>query len=688
MPNSRYKYIRSWYKASAVHYVWEKSEVSVIVRSVRFTQVRYRWRFCAAALAVGMLAVFAAPGFAESAPTVAAEGAQRALVYTEKREPCANQAPLKQAFFGDLHVHTRYSLDASTQGTRTTPAQAYEFARGERIGIQPWTESGKALRSLQLTRPLDFAMVSDHAELIGEVHMCNTPAVEGYESWQCLLYRNWSRGAYYLFNFMASIRQTHMGQCGEGGELCRQAALQPWQEMQQAAERHYDRSGDCQFTTFVGYEWTGMAASIGGNLHRNVVFRNADVPLLPASFIDEPAAELLWASLQENCIDSEQGCDALVIPHNSNLSAGSMFTGLAGDGQPMSQEYAATRARFEPLVEIMQHKGASECYFAAGVTTDELCAFEQLPEDNIAGIDDPPKPDTGFVRKVLVDGLVIEQAVGANPYQFGLVASTDTHLGTPGAADEDLFLGHGGAGMPAGEAVPPGLPDKLEYNPGGLAVLWAQENSRDALFDAMRRREAYGTSGPRIISRFFAGWDFPADLCASPDRIEHAYADGVPMGSVLPDEHRERQPTFLVAASQDVGTPASPGTPLQRLQVIKGWIDAGGERHERVIDVAGDADNGAAVDLRSCATSGPGFTDLCAVWVDEEFDPQQRAYYYSRAVENPTCRWSQRMCAAAGVDCAQPDTISEGYEGCCAAEHRPVVQERAWTSPVWYSPAT
>ncbi len=608
-------------------------------------------------------------------------------VYSETRAPCANQAPLKRAFFGDLHVHTRYSLDASTQGTRTTPAQAYEFARGARIGIQPWTESGEAMRSLQLSRPLDFAMVSDHAELIGEVYMCNTPEAGGYDSWQCLLYRHWPRGAYYLFNYMATMEQSHMGQCGEDGELCLRAALQPWREMQEAAERHYDRSADCAFTTFVGYEWTGMDSSNGGNLHRNVVFRNAEVPELPASFIDGSEPHLLWESLQEHCNGTQHGCEALVIPHNSNYSAGSMFSGLDDSGEPMTREYAAARAYFEPLVEVMQHKGASECYFETGVTEDELCAFEQLSEDNIAGYNNPPTPDTGFVRKVLVDGLVIENTVGVNPYQFGLIASTDTHLGTPGAAREDLFLGHGGAGVPAKDEVPPGLPDELEYNPGGLAVVWAHENSRDALFDAMRKRETYGTSGPRIISRFFAGWDFPSNLCAAPNRIKRGYAQGVPMGSILPRRKSESQmPTFLVAASQDSGTQAVPGTPLQRLQVIKGWVDADGERHEAVIDVAGDADNGASVDLQTCATSGSGFADLCAVWVDTGFDPDERAYYYSRAVENPTCRWSQRICAAAGVDCARPDTVAEGYEGCCAVEHRPVVQERAWSSPIWYSP--
>ena len=646
--------------------------MSVVSNSGRRKRVQTGRQFFIMGTLFSVLALFAVPTVAES-----------------ERVPCATQAPQKQAFFGDLHVHTRYSLDASTQGTRTTPAQAYQFARGERIGIQPWTQDGEAQRSLQLSRPLDFAMVSDHAELIGEVYMCNTPEFEGYNSWQCLIYRHWSRGAYYLFNYMATIEQSHLGQCGDDDELCLRAALQPWQATQQAAEDFYDRSADCAFTTFVGYEWTGMDSSNGGNLHRNVVFRSAEVPRLPASFIDEPAPHLLWDSLQETCNGAGHGCDALVIPHNSNYSAGSMFTGLTDNGAPMTVEYAARRAQFEPLVEIMQHKGASECYFKAGFTEDELCAFEQLPKDNIAGFNDPPTPDTGFVRKVLVDGLVIEEELSVNPYQFGVIASTDTHLGTPGAAREDLFLGHGGAGVSAETDVPMGLPDELIYNPGGLAVVWAHENTRDALFEAMRRRETYGTSGPRIVSRFFAGWDFSPDLCRAPDRIERAYADGVPMGSLLsvaPDA--QARPAFLVTASQDAGTPNSPGTPLQRLQVIKGWVDAAGQRHERVIDAAGNADNGAAVDLQSCATSGSGFADLCAVWVDTDFDPDERAYYYSRAVENPTCRWSQRICAAAGVNCALPSTVSEGYKGCCEAEHRPIVQERAWSSPIWYGPTS
>lgn len=603
-----------------------------------------------------------------------------------ERTPCEHHQALRQPFFGDLHVHTRYSLDASTQGTRTSPAEAYRFARGERIGIQPWDESGQPARSLQLRRPLDFAMVSDHAELLGEVNMCANPEVPGYSSWQCRIYRSWPRGAYYLFNYMAAMRASHLGMCGEDGERCLAAALAPWQEMQDAAERHYDRSGDCAFTTFVGYEWTGVQADSGGNLHRNIVFGNASVPELPVSYIDAPGETLLWDALDTGCIDAANGCDALVIPHNANLSAGHMFSDRLADGSPVDVAYALRRQRMEPLAEIMQHKGASECFFAPDITRDELCAFEQLPQDNIAGFGNPPTASTGFLRETWRQGLVQEALHGANPFRFGVIASTDTHLGTPGAVEEDRFLGHGGAGVPALKSVPPGLPDKLEYNPGGLAVLWAEENSRAALFSAMRRREAYATSGPRIITRLFAGWNLDSELCAAPDQLERAYASAVPMGSKLGPAPPGGALRLLVAAEQDAGTVDSPGMPLQKIQVIKGWLDEAGETREQVVDVVGDPVSRGSVDLATCATAGSGHARLCAVWEDPDFDPGQRAFYYTRVVENPGCRWSQRQCLAGGVDCSRPETIGKGFEGCCAAEHRPLVQERAWTSPVWYQP--
>jgi len=358
---------------------------------------------------------------------------------------------------------------------------------------------------------------------------------------------------------------------------------------------------------------------------------------------------------------------------------------MRDDGSAMNSDYARLRQRHEPLMEIMQKGGASECYFEPGVTRDELCAFEQQPIDNLAGFDHPPDADTGFARKVLLQGMAIEDRLGVNPYRLGFVASTDTHLGAAGAVAEQDHVGHGDKGVSAVERIPPGLPDLLENNPGGLAVLWAEENSRDALFEALRRREVYGTSGPRIVSRFFGGWHFAPDLCDRTDRVELAYAGGVPMGGQL-QPSPGNNPAFLVMATADAGTAANPGTPLQRVQVVKGWIAANGEFRERVIDVAGDAGNGASVDLSTCSPRGTGAVELCSVWTDSDFNPDERAYYYSRVLENPSCRWSQRICVDKGVDCARPETVGEGLEACCSPQHRKAIQERAWSSPIWYNP--
>lgn len=609
--------------------------------------------------------------------------------YTQLREPCLNYTKTRQPFFGDVHVHTKYSLDASTQSTRTTPDEAYRFAKGERIGIQPWRDTkgqeSEALRSIQLERPLDFAMVSDHAELFGETYICNTPGAEGYKSWQCKIYRNWPRGAFYLFNATASLKQAHLGFCGEDGGICKQAGSIPWDIMQQAAQDHNDVSASCEFTAFIGYEWTGVTEA-AGNLHRNVLFRNHTVPELPVSWIDGSALHL-WQSLESTCNGTDSGCESLTIPHNSNISGGYMFN-LEHDGtNPLTRDQFALRKKYEPIVEIMQHKGASECYFEAGVSEDELCSFEFLNSNSFFG-DTPPKKDDGFVRHVLTTGLLEEQTNGVNPFEFGFIGSSDTHLGTPGAVNESIFLGHGGAGVPANKTIPPGLPDYLKYNPGGLAVVWAEENSRDALFNSMQRRETYATSGPRIVNRFFGGWDYADNMCEQASFAKQGYQRGVAMGGTLTSaEDPKAAPVFVVSALQDAGTATTPGNALQRIQIIKGWVDEQGNKQEQVFDVAGDANNDASVDINSCEVSGPGYADLCTVWRDPTFDSAQPAYYYSRTLENPSCRWSQQICVANKVDCSDKSTIGKGLEGCCADEHRPVVQERAWSSPIWYKPS-
>jgi hypothetical protein len=303
-------------------------------------------------------------------------------------------------------------------------------------------------------------------------------------------------------------------------------------------------------------------------------------------------------------------------------------------------------------------------------------------------VDTVPLAPQGTVRWALGEGLRLEQELGANPFRFGLMASTDTHLGTPGLVAEADHPGHGGAGAPAATEMPPGLPDDVEMSPGGLAVLWAEENSREALFEAMQRREAYGTSGTRPVVRFFGGFGYPADLCERPDLVARGYAGGVPMGGELsaPAGATPAAPRLVVSALMDPGTPDRPGTPLQRIQIVKGFR-RGGESLEQVIDVAG-GENGASVDAQTCEPRGEGAAALCGVWTDPDFDPAEPAFYYARVLENPTCRWSQLLCLEADVACDDPATIGAGFEGCCAPEHRPVIQERAWTSPIWYTPGS
>ena len=647
-----------------------------------------RRRVCALAGVACVVAI----ALALAAPAQAAPVDEPPFLRTEERARCDHFDPLRRPYFGDLHVHTAFSLDASTQGTRNRPADAYRFARGEAVGLQPFDADGKPRRSLRLARPLDFAAVTDHAEFFGELDICNTPGLPGHDSPTCMIYRRWPRLAFYLINGITSgdpkkIRRFAF--CGEDGKDCLEAARTPWREIRDAAEGAYDRTAACSFTSFVGYEWTGGPNT--NNLHRNVIFRNDAVPELPISYVDEPSAEGLWRRIDAECRKSVDRCDAVIVPHNSNLSGGIMFQTVKEDGTPIDAAYARARVDAEPLAEIMQHKGDSECQLGGANAGDELCGFEKLPYDNFGGkfssfMRHAPE-DNNFLRNVLKTGLLEEERLGVNPFKLGLIASTDTHLGTPGAVDESAHPGHGGAGAPASDDVPVGLPDDVEFNPGGLAVLYAEENSRDALFSAMRRREAYGTSGPRIGVRFFGGFGLPADLCGDPDLAAQGYRLGVPMGGDLraPAGDAATAPSFVVRAERDGGTATQPGTPLQRVQIVKGWIENGAAQ-EKVHDVAGDAQNGASVDTATCATSGPGADALCAVWRDPDFDPAQRAFYYARVLENPTCRWSTRICNAAGVRCDDPATVRSGFEACCDAAWPKTVQERAWTSPIWYAP--
>ncbi len=629
---------------------------------------------------------------------------------------CSHFDAQRQPFFGDLHVHTVYSLDANTQGTLTTPHQAYQFALGEELGVQPFLEDGTATRSTQLERPLDFAAVTDHAELFGEVEICTNPDYLEYNTLECLFYRSDPENSFIIFN-LVSVGLPELPQfpvpegiplvsdlpvigsngtiprlpfCGLNGATCLEAAKTPWNDTQAAAEAYYDRSSDCSFTTFVGYEYTG--APLSNNLHRNVIFKTEVVPELPPAYQEYPREELLWATLSEKC-KTEDGCEYLTIPHNSNLSAGMMFETTDRFGNPYDAEFAATRQANEPLAEIYQHKGQSECLGTMGAgANDELCGFELLPYNNLTGdrfngLNTGPPMEQDFLREAMKKGLAMEKDLGVNPFKYGFIGSSDTHLGTPGNVEESDFPGHAGAGENPADGIE-GLTDVIEASPGGLAVLWAEENTRESLFDAMRRREAYATSGNRPVVRFFGGWDLPANACGRNDFVELGYANGVPMGGDLPlQPNVGAAPVFAVSALRDPGGAGIAAEPLQRIQIIKGWVDANGDQQEAVFEVAGDPNNGASVDLNSCATSGDGFASLCAVWQDPGFDPDQHAFYYARVVDNPSCRWSTYQCLAAGVDCDAPETVPEAMADCCNADYPKTIQERAWTSPIWYRPA-
>ena len=355
----------------------------------------------------------------------------------------------------------------------------------------------------------------------------------------------------------------------------------------------------------------------------------------------------------------------------------------------------------------MQHKGDSECRNGLpGVQggVDEFCDFEKMEDSILRGEDGEVDtsscyegpgahwvPHLGpsclsrqsYARYALIEGLRQEAEIGVNPFKFGLSASTDTHSAIGGGVEEANFAGHLGKAdaTPRGRmSTEPGRTGGMSTNPGGLIGVWAEENTRDALFDAMRRREVFGTSGPRMQVRFHGGWGFPANLCDDAERLSRADATGVSMGSDLPARSETSEaPSFLVIGQADPGTAHAPSTPLQRLQVIKGFVDDEGNHQQRIYDVAGSPNNGATVNLETCEPIGAGHSDLCAVWTDPEFEAAEAAVYYVRAMENPTCRYSQHDCIRMAEE-DRPQSCEHEY-------YSATQQERAWSSPIWYTPA-
>lgn len=625
-------------------------------------------------------------------------------------EPCSTQYPTHHAWFGGLHVHTTASFDSTAFGNMTDVNQAYAFARGTPVSLRLRDDPEDFTPpELTISTPLDFMAVTDHAESLGETLLCYDEQSTAYGALSCRIYRGDLRlpveerlqGLVRLVSFAIFGQDRSARVCGEDGQTCRTEAVKAWKANQRSTEAWQDRSADCSFTTFHAYEYS--LAEQASNLHRNVIFRNSTVPQEALSAKDAQTPEILWQWLDEHCIQGNPECDVLAIPHNSNWSSGRMWHPYSQQKMSPTRRHqlATLRAKLEPLVEIMQVKGDSECRNGLPSVMgepDELCDFEKLRPAH------EPVEDCGdaigaggmqlrgcvsrnnFVRYALTAGLAEEEKLGVNPFKLGIIAASDTHIGAPAVGRErghqgshgndrsikDQLLGN--IDVPGGIAT--GSP--VRYNPGGIAGIYAPNNSRDALFEAMQRRETFGTSGPRIRPRFFAGWTLDDNVCQSDTMLENAYANGVPMGGELTSTHDSATsgPVFLASATRD---PRPGSNLLQRLQVVKGWIDDEGRTHQAVFDIAGNNSGEASVDKASCEVSGPGFNQLCTTWRDPQFDASRRAVYYLRVVENPSCRWSRHQCLTL-PESDRPPT--------CSDPTLPwQIQERAWTSPIWYQPA-
>ena len=642
----------------------------------------------------------AIPDLNLESPLTTANGTVRNSILETNREildlrPAAN--PDRNAYFGDLHVHTGYSFDAYAFGTIATPYDAYRYAKGEAL-LHP------AGYEIQMQQPLDFYAVTDHAMFMGVVqasadtstdfshyavakplHNINAPDNYGETS----IPQRSKAFATFLPSLLSGII------AGEVDPKVAEAVTKSaWRDSIEAADQHYIPG---RFTTFAAYEYTSSTDD-RGNLHRNVIFRGTDkLPAVPFSRFHSQNPEGLW-----DWMDGlrAQGIESLAIPHNSNGSNGQMFTLTDWAGNPMGEDYVTQRMRNEPIVEITQVKGTSDTHPALS-KNDEWADFEIMPFRVATTL--PSAPPGSYVRDAYLRGLALQEKSGLNPYKFGLVGASDTHVAAISDREETFFSK---AGLLDGTAerrgsIPASFltgtvlkwldPDQMTevdghdyiasssfetWSASGLAGVWAEENTREAIYDAFRRKETFATTGPRIKVRFFAGYDIQNEWLDQTDMARKAYDSSVAMGSDLSPRDNQA-PKFLVWAVRD---PLA--APLQRIQIIKGYVKDG-EHHETVYDAACSdglsvdpatnrcPDNGASVDLNDCSITGDvGAAELKNVWTDPDFDPAQEAFYYVRVLENPTCRWSTWDALRAGV---QP-----------RSDLAKTIQERAWSSPIWY----
>lgn len=639
-----------------------------------------------AAFSTLLAAPFAGPmhARAQDAGTPEQSSLDAAFPVEPPYSPYAGRDFPTRVLFGDTHLHTSYSFDAGTFGARLGPREAYQLARGEEV------EASTGQR-VKLSRPLDFLVVADHSDNMGLFPMLVSGAPQvvadpsGRRWYEMIKNGEGGKAAFEIIAAFGDGKFPQALQVAPGTPAYRTA----WQDAIKAAEEYNDPG---QFTAFIGYEWTSQGAS---NIHRNVIFRDgaARASQVVPFTVDPPAGSAnerdLWKWME--AYEEKTGGDVLAIPHNGNLSNGRMFPMIEYfTGKPMDRAYIEARNKWEHVYEVTQMKGDGETHPLLS-PNDEFAGFEIWDQGNLDNgvAKTPDMLKYEYARQALMAGLKVENDTGVNPFKFGMIGSTDSHTGLA-TAEEDNFFGKVTTMEPSKHRLTKvflknprtGLV-KMEWEvaAAGYAAVWATENTREAIFDAMERREVYATTGSRMVVRFFGSWNFEAADANSRMPAAIGYDKGVPMGGDLTKAPAGKAPSFLIAALKD-----PIGANLDRIQVVKGWLDSKGEVHEQVYDVVwSDADTrkpgtdgklppvGDTVDVANATWSNTiGDPELITVWTDPNFDAQQRAFYYARVIEIPTPRWTAYDAKRYGVE-PLPGTKMK-------------LQERAYTSPIWYTP--
>lgn len=584
-----------------------------------------------------------------------------------------------RVYWGDTHLHTSFSFDAGSFGNRLLPEDAFRFARGEEVV----SSTGQRAK---LSRPLDFLVVSDHSEQMGFFPMLlkGDPFVMAHPDG-----RRWheaiNKGGQDAVD--ATLEMIDLFSKGKIPEELiiddRKTIHSTWEKTIDAAEK-YNEPG--AFTAFIGYEWTSLLPP-GDNLHRVVIFRDGKEEtnrIIPFSAMNSLDPEDLWEAMEG--YEEKTGGQVLAIPHNGNLSNGTMFAITDLKGNALSKEYAEKRAEWEPVYEVTQIKGDGEAHPFLS-PNDEFADYETWDKGNLnlSELKDNEMLKYEYARSALKLGLKLEKELGVNPFKFGMIGSTDSHTGLTAVEENNFFGKHTGSEPKEDRASEPFADFNgvkimgWEETASGYAGVWAMENTREAIFDALERKEVYGTTGPRMIVRFFGGWDFKEEDANSRNPARIGYKKGVPMGADLIRNEEGKSPSFLVAALKD-----PIGGNLDRIQIIKGWLDSSGELQEKIYDVAVSDDRkpgadgkippvGNTVDVENATwTNTIGEPELITVWTDPDFDPDENAFYYVRVLEIPTPRWTAYDAKRFNLDLPPEVPMT--------------TQERAYTSPIWYNP--